>query len=121
MPWREVSTMSQRREFVMLADRGDTNMRALCRRFGISAKTGYKWLRRYQRWREDGLRDRSRKPSLSPTQTLPEVEQAVVRVRDDHPAWGGRKIAARLIGDGVIAVPQPSTITGILRRYGRLR
>ena len=47
MPWHEVSTMSLRREFVVLASYTEVNMRALCRRFGISPKTGYKWLRRF--------------------------------------------------------------------------
>jgi transposase-like protein len=46
MPWREVSAMDQRIEFVALARQDGTNRRALCRRFGISAKTGYKWLSR---------------------------------------------------------------------------
>jgi transposase-like protein len=47
MPWQEVSTMSLRHEFVMLARQAETNVAELCRRFGISRKTGYKWLRRH--------------------------------------------------------------------------
>lgn len=46
MPWQEVSRMSQRQEFVMLAQAEGCNRRALCRHFGISPKTGYKWLQR---------------------------------------------------------------------------
>jgi transposase InsO family protein len=67
------------------------------------------------------LRDRSRKPSRCPTRTAGTIEQAVVRLRDAHPAWGGRKIAVRLATAGLHPVPHPSTITGILRRHGRLR
>ena len=47
MPWREVSTMDQRREFVRLAKQEDANRRELCRRFGIHPDTGYKWLARW--------------------------------------------------------------------------
>jgi len=49
MPWQEVSTVSLRQEFVMLATAEGANVRALCRRYGVSRKTGYKWLGRYQR------------------------------------------------------------------------
>ena len=49
MPWREVSVMDQRREFVMLAKQEGVNRRKLCRQFGISAQTGYKWIERYER------------------------------------------------------------------------
>lgn len=51
MPWHPQSKMSLKLEFAMLADQGDANMSALCRRFDISRKTGYKWLNRY---RDDG-------------------------------------------------------------------
>ena len=47
MPWKEMSVMSQRREFVELAQAEGTNKRGLCRRFGISPTTGYKWLGRF--------------------------------------------------------------------------
>ena len=62
MPWQEVSIMSLRKEFVLLASREGVNLRALCRQFGISAKTGYKLLKRYQGEGEAGLEDRSRRP-----------------------------------------------------------
>ncbi len=41
MPWQEVSTMSLRTEFVMLAMQPGANISQLCRRYGISRKTGY--------------------------------------------------------------------------------
>lgn len=59
MPWKEVSTMSLRREFVELAQQEGANRRALCRRFGISRPTGYRWLRRYQAEGAAGLQNRS--------------------------------------------------------------
>src|SRR5260221_55599 len=58
MPWREVSVMEQRREFVRLAMQEGANRRELCRRFGIHPDTGYKWLSRWQA--DQDLADRSR-------------------------------------------------------------
>lgn len=120
MPWQEVSLMSLRKEFVLLASREGANLRALCRQFGISAKTGYKLLKRYQGEGEAGLEDRSRRPTSSPRRTPPQIEAAVVAVRDLHPAWGGRKLRARLDALGRTDLPSPSTITAILRRHDRL-
>ena len=92
MPWQEVSIMSLRREFVALATEEGANRRALCRHFGISPTTGYRWLRRYQTHGLAGLHERSRQPHHSPRRTPTPIEQAVLTVRDAHPAWGGRKI-----------------------------
>src|SRR4051794_11186408 len=119
MPWWEVSAMSLRAEFVALAERDGANRRALCRRFGISPTTGYKWLMRHQRAGPDGLVDRSRRPHHSPSRTPAEVEALVVAERDAHPAWGGRKIAARLEHQQRVLL-QASTVTDILRRHDRL-
>ena len=120
MPWKEVSIMSQRREFVELAQQAGANRRALCRAFGISPTTGYRWLRRYQAAGAAGLQDRSRRPRHSPRRTAPPTEQAVLAVRDAHPAWGGRKIRRRLPQQRVAPLPSASTGTAILRRHDRL-
>ena len=120
MPWQEVSIMSLRQEFVVLASQATVNMRALCRRFGISPKTGYKWVRRFAEAGALGLLGRSRCPQHSPQRTDAAMEAQVVAVRDAHPAWGGRKIRARLQHLGHRDLPSPSTITEILRRQGRL-
>jgi len=120
MPWREVSTMSLRREFIMLAMQASANRRELCRRFGISAKTGYKWLERYQGEGFDGLGDRSRRPQHSPARLDAALEQAIVQLRNRHPAWGGRKLRRRLQVLGYQPIPSPSTITAVLRRQGLL-
>jgi transposase InsO family protein len=117
MPWREVSKMDQRREFVELARRPGANIRALCRAFEIHRDTGYKWLRR---WESDGeLADRSRRPHTSPQRTERPIEDCVLAVRDAHPAWGARKIIRCLERDG-IAAPVFSTVHEILRRHGRI-
>jgi transposase InsO family protein len=112
--------MSLREEFVHLARAEGASVRALCRRFGVSPTTAYKWLGRFAREGAAGLADRSRRPRRSPTRTPGELEAAVLALRDAHPAWGGRKLAARLRALGADAVPHPNTVTAILRRHGRL-
>jgi len=107
--------MELRQEFVMLARQPGSNVSALCRRFGISRKTGYKWLRRFAA--EDDLSDCSRRPHCSPGRTPSPMERSVLAVRAAHPCWGGRKIARRLSDLGHSDVPSPSMVTAILRRH----
>lgn len=112
--------MSLRQEFVVLASQATLTMRALCRRFGISPKTGYKWIQRFAEAGAAGLADRSRRPQHSPARTEPALEAQVLAVRATHPAWGGRKIRRRLQELGHHELPSASTITAILRRQGRV-
>lgn len=118
MPWKETSVMSERSAFIKEAIRPGANFRHLCRQFGVSRKTGYKWLRRYRLYGVAGLTDRSRRPVHMPRKSSEAVEQAVLTIRSKHPAWGGRKIHARLKALGHSYVPSPSTITAILHRHG---
>jgi transposase InsO family protein len=121
MPWRELSVMDQREEFVRLASAPGANKSELCRRFGISRDKGYKWLKRYATEGRGGLVDRSRRPHASPCRTAERLEAEVLRIREaSNNAWGGRKIATVMRREGQPAVPALSTITAILRRYGRL-
>lgn len=117
MPWRISSTMSQRLEFVLLASQQKVNMRQLCRRFGVSAPTGYKWLHRFQQLGAEGLREHSRRPQHSPARTPGEMENTITKLRRRHPAWGARKLRQRLLDLGHRSLPSPSTITAILDRH----
>jgi transposase InsO family protein len=118
MPFREVSRMDERLEFVMLASVEGANVRGLCRRFGVSPTTGYKWLERWRCSGEAGLHELSRRPYGSPQRSVAATEDAVLSLRAAHPAWGGRKIARRLRDLGHSASPAASTVTQILRRHG---
>ena len=120
MSWQEQNRVSLRREFVTLAQGPEANVRQLCRRFGISPQTGYKWLARFQEAGTEGLEDRPRRPRSSPAQTPAELEEQVLAVRTAHPAWGGRKIRTCLLRQGRQDVPAASTITAILRRRGAI-
>lgn len=121
MPWKEVSTMSQRYEFIQLASSETANMSELCRRYGISRKTGYKWMRRFYDDGREGLTDLSRRPRSSPCQTPEPMVEAALKMRDQHPAWGGRKVKARLEALGHQNVPSPSTLTAIFHRENRMQ
>lgn len=118
MPFVERNIMSEREEFVMFAAREGSNISMLCERFGISRKTGYKWLDRHREAGHcaDWSGDRSRRPRMSPGRTAGEMEAQVLQVRAEHPAWGGRKIRHVLIGAGLHGVPSASTVTAILAR-----
>jgi transposase InsO family protein len=118
MPFHEACRMDTRLEFVMLASVEGANVRKLCRRFGVSPTTGYKWLERWRREGAAGLQEQSRRPRNSPSRSATGTEKAVLSVRADHPAWGGRKIARRLKDLKQEAVPAPSTVTAILKRHG---
>lgn len=117
MPWRISSAMSERHEFVLLASQPQANLRQLCRRFGISRPTGYKWLQRFLSQGSTGLVDQSRRPHHSPNRTSPVVEAVITKLRQKHPAWGGRKVKQRLLDLGYRNLPAASTITGILARH----
>jgi len=118
MPWQPRALMSIKQEFVELASREGANRRELCRRFGISPKTGYALLARYAQEGPGAFAQRSRRPHSSPARTATALEQAVIGLRTQHPSWGGRKIARRLQELGHAQVPPPSTITTILHRHG---
>lgn len=117
MPWSPVTVNDQREEFVRFAEAGGVSLSELCRRFGISRKTGYKWLARWKQEAAAGLADRSRRPLRSPTRTAGKLEECVLRLRRQHPAWGGRKISHILLRDQHIELA-PSTVTQILHRHG---
>jgi transposase-like protein len=121
MGFREVSVMEQKLEFVMFAEREGANLRGLCRRFGISRTTGYKWLERYRLAGPAGLIELSRRPKASPLRTASAIEGKVLEVRErSNNVWGGRKIKRTLQDRGEAGIPAASTITAILRRHDRL-
>src|SRR5690606_7032207 len=119
MPWSPVTVNDQKTEFVALAGQANANMSELCRRFGISRKTGYKWLGRHEQHGPAGLEPLSRRPRHTPGRTAEALEAQVLEVRQRHPAWGGRKIAHVLLRDQGVRLA-PSTVTEVLRRHGCL-
>jgi len=118
MPWKECSVMDERLQFVARRLAGEA-MAELCREFGISRKTGYKILDRYQECGVQGLTDRSRRPSRYAHQLPFQVENFILNVKREHTTWGARKIRERLIRRfSGIKIPAKSTIHAVLDRHG---
>jgi putative transposase len=123
MPWAETCAMDQRMRFIVECNLGQLPKRVLCRKYGISSKTAYKWLNRAEEsgW-EEGLKDLSRRPHTHPNQTSAELEEAVVAARLAHPTWGPRKLRACLEREDPQRIwPAPSTIGEVLQRYHLVR
>lgn len=116
MPWERKTVDNQRRSFVARAILKEQSISELCREYGISRPTGYKWIERYRRG-EDML-DRPHTPFSKPFKTRPEMELRIVDVRSAHPTWGARKIQRFLADKGETELPSASTINDILKRNG---
>ena len=116
MPWKETDVMQERIAFVVEAAGGTESISALCRRYGISRKTGYKWLKRYREVKTlSELSEASRRPHTSPHKTPDWIEERVEALRALE-GWGGRKIARCLASEGVHLAC--STVDRILERRG---
>ena len=119
MPWKESSVMDERMRFVIRLKDGES-MASLCREFGISRKTGYKILDRYEQCGLEGLSDRTRRPYRYANQLPEQVEAEIVATKREKPNWGARKIHERLLRrlPHDIKVPACSTIHAVLDRHG---
>lgn len=120
MPWKEETKMSIKEKFIAAALEKKVAFADLCNVFKISRVCGYKWLKRYQEMGQEGLKEQSRRPHSSPYKTCNTLEKQILSVREQHPAWGARKIYAYLTHRGVLSLPDPSTITRILHRYEKV-
>lgn len=116
MPWKEVSVVALRKEFIALSLLPGSNISELCRRYGISRKTAYKWLKRAKSGMDKALHNCSTRPNHSPVKTSDAIEQVIIECRLRYPEWGGRKLKKVLENEGHRGLPSPSTITEILRR-----
>lgn len=113
--------MSLKLEFVERASAPGAKLAPLCREFGISRPTGHKWLKRFEEQGFDGLEEQSRRPLGTPLALAEEMVMSVLETRDQHPAWGAKKIVAFLrkrFGEGT---PSVASVARMLRRSGRVR
>src|SRR5204862_364944 len=104
MAWTETDPMKERLHFVTDWDRRLYTVTELCARYGVSRKTGYKWLARYADVGVAGLAERSRAPHRCPHRIAPAVAAAIVETRRQHPSWGPRKL---LVWLAVLRARQP--------------
>ena len=114
MPWESKTVEELRKEFV-LAERESTNFSSLCREFGITRKTGYKWKERFENG--ESLSDLSRKPNTVANKTDTDTEMLIVSLRTENPGWGAKKLKQVLERKGY-TIPSAKTINNILHRYG---
>jgi putative transposase len=122
MPWTETAPMNERMRFVTDVERGLYSMRELCERYGVSRKTGYKWLARYEDEGPEGLRERSRAPHHCPHLIGPEVADAICGARRQHPSWGPEKILQWLRRHAPeLELPATSTAGDLLARRGLVK
>src|SRR5216684_1592624 len=119
MPWRNTAPMDQRTQFIADHLRETQTITELCDRYGVSRKTGYKWIDRYLRLGPAGLEERSRRPHRAPNQTADEIVAAILEARQRHPGWGGKKLRVLLQRRHPRwTLPGRSTVCDILRRHG---
>lgn len=121
MPWKEVRPMDERVLFIADYLRKSNNFSQLCERYGISRKTGYKWVERYRATGADGLIERSRRPHRAGQETPYAIRQAILELRDQRDPSGPKKLQALLAQRfDEDAVPSKTTIYNILRRAGKI-
>jgi putative transposase len=118
LPWKEVRIVDERVQFITEVNKLEETFAALCRRFGISRKTGYKWCDRYEADGPAGLAERAPIALTCPHKTPDELIVALVDLRKEHPSWGPKKLKARLEALGVSDVPAASTIGALLKKHG---
>src|SRR5712691_7650409 len=119
MPWRESSMLDAKMRFVVAWEDGDLSFSELCRQHGISRKTGYKLISRYEVEGIEGLKERSRAPHHHPNAVAAPVAAALLEVRRRHPSWGAKKIRAWLSARRPEGCwPAESTISELLDRHG---
>lgn len=118
MPWNETDAMDQRSKFVMAYSTRQFEMTELCRLYGISRPTGYKWVERHQAEGVAGLKERSRAAHHCPHRMLPEVARWLLAERRAHPQWGPRKLLRRYRNAHLRAGPSRSAVADLLRRRG---
>jgi transposase InsO family protein len=119
MPWKKDGVSEERFRFIEEWKSDDWSLAELCEQFGVTRKTGYKWLERYEAAGMEGLRDQSRAPHRHPNALTEATQERILKVRAEHPYWGARKIRAFLKRqEGADVIPAMSTIGNLLKTNG---
>ncbi len=122
MPWNKDEPVFERRfRFIKMYETGHYTITELSHHFGVCRNNAYKWVRRYREEGAEGLLDRRRTPHNT-RRTPPEVEAAVLALRDKHPYWGAKKLKRLLeLHQPHREWPSKSCIGDILKRHGRVQ
>ena len=117
MPWKKVNAMEERARFIMEFSSGRDSFTSICRKYGISRETGYKWV---QRFKKSGcIEEHSRAPHTCPHKTPEETVRLLLLLREENPCWGPKKLVKILSDEyGIDVPPAPSTAGEILKKHG---
>src|SRR5258708_11670236 len=121
MPWKKVEAMDERMKCIAKATDDDESFAALCREFGISRNTGYKWVKRFEDGGPGGLAERASVARINGNALSEEQVDAVLALRRERPTWGPKKLRARLLELKTENVPCASTIGEVIKRHGLVR
>jgi putative transposase len=122
VPWKETSVVDERRAFVAEYLKRREEFAALCAKYGVSRKTGYKWVQRFYDGGVAGLLDRTRRPRRMAHVMSEDVEAAILELRQRYPTWGPKKLRARLLEmEPETRWPALSTMGELLKRRGLVR
>jgi transposase InsO family protein len=119
MPWKETEVMKLREEFVFKAMNGRASMSELCQEYGVSRKTGYKWLERFREHGLTGLCNASRRPHGSPNALSEAMVCKLIRLKMARPTWGPKKLInvyTRQYGEA--DAPSLSSVKRVLEKAG---
>lgn len=117
MPWKEINVMDQRTDFILKVFKKNASFKSICQDFGISSKTGYKWLNRFIEEGIDGLEDRSRRPHRHSRQLAEDIICRLVKFKLAHKSWGPKKIID-LYGRQYGLAPSKSSTHRVLQKAG---
>lgn len=122
MPWKETCAMNEKERFIRAWLEPGRKVNRLCKRFGISTKTGYKWINRFQEEGFPGLADRSRARHTQAHQTPAAVVEQILELKHRHPDWGPVSIDSALYrANPDFPWPATSTIGEILKRHNLVK
>jgi transposase InsO family protein len=123
MPWKEVNPMQQKLLFIADYLRKIDSVSGLCRSYGISRKTGYKWINRYHADESAGLNERSSRPAHNPTKVPYSIQQAILELRQQFRTTPGAKKIRTLLEQRFPSteIPSKTTIYNILHQAGMVK
>ena len=110
MPWESKTVEEKRIAFVITVQK-EGNMSAVCREFGISRRTGYKWLKRYEAG--ENMSDRSRAPTSNSRRISSDIEEKILKLRTENPGWGAKTLKRVLEDQGETDIPCAKTVNNI--------
>lgn len=122
MPWKVTEVKTAREDFMAAWLLKKWTMTELCTSTGISRKTGYKWLVRFEAEGKPGLANRSSKPHTTPHAVSEELRRQILAHRELHPTWGPRLLLTSLHRKHpALPWPCPRTVHALLEKKGLVR